>query len=443
MRHAGVCAAKCEIDLRTQGNSVMRRKVSDCLPLLLILTFVGGAIAQVQYTPWSPTFETRLRSSITEATVTMLIDAFELSAAQENAVRHTFHAHRAAFEEFVAEHEPVVREVERAVQRTQRATLERLELNLEREKRFAEIADDQAALDQQFFEEAKAVLTEEQLEDWDAFQRRYERAAYLRPCRSFPEEGIDQVALLEELLSEDSLNPTEWLAERPDVAEFLLNYELALADPLSQWVKLTIRQARQWDRRRADRMHVADNGRTYVGEYRSRRVQVRFERELRRIHQLRRELVRVNRNYHRILTGVLPEDLSRRFNQSYVVAALCGAGIQATMPARDFVEEILESEHLTADQRNAIEAQLLAYEHAVPELNRRVIRARDVFAAAQLPGGRTSHTRREKKALEEQWKKTVDSRLEAERKLIETAYALLTPEQQDEVDVPEVPEPRY
>lgn len=408
--------------------------------LMVILMVVNtAASAQHTFTPWSSMYEKPLRSAITDETIAMLVQHLGLSEAQEHAVRGMFNEHRATFEAFVERSRPIIKEEERAVRATPWGTVERLERELKREERLAKIADEQAELDQRFFERVKTILTEEQLERWDAFIRRYERDRYLYQSTSFSETGIDQVALLEELLQEHELEPDAWLQDHPDVAEALLAYELAIAPKLRALVQDGIEQARRWDRRQAERTVIEGDRVRGIGDFPSREAERAFNRWREREYTFREDLQRINREYRSILLAVLPEDLAPRYGEMYTNAALLRSGIEAEkLPARRFAEDALALPDLTSEQREAIEALLIEYEQRVNALNRRVIETRDAMVGSRYSHSPHAGGPRAKEAREADWEKAVANRMDAERTLIDAVYELLTLEQQATIDRPKV-----
>lgn len=390
-----------------------------CLVAACLILTTAAAAQPIH--PWEPAHEKPLRSWIGPRLLEQMSEQLTLSDAQERQLQHIAQEHEARFAAFVSEVDPVVQEFADRLKRTRVSTVERLEITLEREEALAPIADAQARLDRQFFEEVKTILAEPQLEQFDAFMCRFNRDRWLNGA-SFLEQSIDLVELVESLAER-----TERDVQELGVSELLKQYATEMDQQLRARAAARIKKARNWESNLAER-YETDGERVWIGPH--PRGNDGFNREFRMRRRLDEHVRNVNRKYLEIIAGALPESHSATFRKLYNEQVVDAADFRGPgrLRFRKQAQCAGALENLTAEQRERLELLQTDYdvrfEQAVAELIRRHNRNAIDGITSDLEETEMLETR-----LDEARQRLQDM----DARLLDELHDLLTPDQREAV----------
>lgn len=214
----------------------------------------------------------------------------------------------------------------------------RVGLDIQTEQR--EWIDRRTQLGKSFFENIKATLGPGQLVRWPAYERDRRRHTQLGVGAFFAGEGVDLVALIDDLKLE--------APQLSAIAPLIDSYAMELDALLEQRMRATD-EARNID--------YADPS-VHMEE-----MMDKFERVL----TVRRQIRNVNRKHSQIIAGAIPgpasEQLTRQFREeSY-------PQIYRSTPADSYIEQVLRLDDLTDGQRRGIEGVTMVYRDQVATAN--------------------------------------------------------------------------
>ncbi len=343
-----------------------------------------SAWSRESYTPWEPGHERPLQSWIEPALLEQIANHFALSDAQVRQVDRIAREHRASFAALVERGQQIRDEFTQRMRRLDKGTLARAEMDIEREKALAPIADEQEALDERFLENVRSILSESQIEQWSTFLQRFNRQRWLAARTRFIEQPIDLIALIEGVMEQNQLDLQE-----SEIANLLLTYSSEMDQALVARAESAIQRARRWQRTLAER-RMTDGEKVWIGPHpqgedaflRERREEIRPDRRIRDI----------NRRFIAAFGAALPDDQRERLRSAYEDSVLRAAGIGG-LQFRDRLADARELEDLSEEQRE--ELADLAGAHAVQlrSLVQELIRRSDRLTEARFDGTVTAKRR--------------------------------------------------
>ncbi len=199
-------------------------------------------------------------------------------------------------------------------------------------------------LGQSFFENVKATLTPEQFARWPAFERDRRRHTQLGVGAFFAGEGVDVVALVEDLKLEGSVLSA--------IAPLIESYALEIDALLQQRLRAT-----------EEVSHI---------DYTDPAAQAEMMEKFEHVLGVRRQLRDANRKHAQIIAGSIPgpasEQLTRQFrDESFPL-------IYRPTQADSYLEQVLRLEDLTDDQRRGIDGVAMMYRDQVAAANQSLAR---------------------------------------------------------------------
>lgn len=391
---------------------------------LLFLCATFSASARIE--PWAVGYEVPFRSSIDAEVIELIKESIDLGEEQMNAIDRFYEAHQRRFAAFAENNRPVSDRLDEAVRATRRGE-NWLEKELERERELARIADEQAALDARFLDEVKEILAEVQEEKWSEVQRRIRRHRWLQSTPVYLEGDIDIIRLVESV--HDDLDIGEPQAE---LREALDAYSRQIDEALRTLASFERSLARTYFRRNEDRFMMNERGDWYMGPAED---PGELNRQIRRRMRLAATIRDLNREYRSLVEGLLPHAPSRAFRHRYQRNVLHRLFDTKRLVADSFIEEqVLESEELTDEQREAIEALRLEFAERADRQFAAVVRAADLLRETKLK----PHTPNEVNELGADLRSEAQEFVELEQDLIDGVWRLLDETQQAALNKPSV-----
>jgi len=365
--------------------------------------------------------ETPLRSRVQPPLLDQIAEYFTLSDAQIRYLRGLADDHSRNFSEFVKASREVSDTYNDKLMRTRVSSIARMEIELERESALAEIADEQARLDEQFFEALLPILSDTQREKWDEFIQQFNRQRWLRGD-TFLEQSVDIVVIVEKL-AEATGNTIGELG----VSELLTQYSFEMDQRLVACATALIRESRHWHRNLSQR-YETDGDQYWVGQH--PQGNDGFRREYRERRRLFEHIRDVNRRYFDIIYTSLPEEHRFAFRQAYLERIIEAANFRGANSLRfhHIAQCAANLENLTTDQYESLESLTAHYdasfELAVQELNHRTdqVAIDAIFSDQQ----RRQH-------LEQRLEQAVNRLRNLDEQSIEQIHDLLDPDQSQAV----------
>jgi hypothetical protein len=380
-----------------------------------------------QAEPWAPSFESPMRSVFTEPLMLRIAEWFAMTDDQRILLAAIEDDHKARFDSFVAEHEPTRYELDKAWWDLRVDPPAQLAKAFEREEVLAKMADQQEQTDMLFLEDLRAILNEEQLERWDAFEQWLVRERWLRRSAPYLEQPIDLIALLDELREN---HPNTEIA-----SETIEEYAGQIDESLRELARLEISFSRNRVRANADR-HRTDGERVWLD---GDAPEVRETIEKRNAVQKRvRDL---NRTYSQTIAANLEEPFVGDWRRLYRAAVLRNIDVTSALP--DETNEVIRSLQtgpdinrlmsametagvdLDADQADMIGSILNLHEQALHDIFMRLVRAHDAVEESRF----SRINRDELARLNEEYLELLQSLADGQKTVADRVVAVLTPEQ--------------
>jgi len=313
--------------------------------------------------------------------------------------------------------------VRQAAKKALVANTQLLDVKIVRETTFAEIADAQSALDQQFFSEFEGLLTKDQLEKMPRVQSELRRRAWLGKTGVYSEEGVDLIRLVETIAMTCSQEP-----ESDQLQEVLQNYADQIIVPLTELAETAIRESRRYYRDHYEAEHLIPGEKGISLDY-NRDIQhvTELKRKIARIHRLHRAIRDFNRDYKPVIEALLPEEVRSRFHEAYMDRALRSHVNVCAMPAKSFALEVLAIESLSPQQLRDMNELVAAHYASVTMSQMRILHAADAVSEVQLDTKADPSRRAEAQAKLDS---SLDSYRQVEVDFMNVVWDLLTTDQQ-------------
>jgi hypothetical protein len=440
--------------------------------LLAVYCVLGAQLAAANgypSRPWAHPFEQMLRSAIEPAVLAILKSVLELSENQSHALDQLQSRHEDEFAEFVNQSKHVVADMNRqladakasarqsaselgkaevefalhpdgdpdavaeAAARALAANTKLLEKQIERETKLAEIADAQVDLDERFFSELEALLTEEQSEKMPRVRNELRRRAWLGKTGLYAEEGIDLILLVEKIVEELELD-----LESAELDDLLLSYSQQIIVPLNSLAEQAIRRSRRYYREHDEAEHFIPGEKGLALDYSADTQYVaQFKREIATTQRLHRAIRDLNRSHKPAVEALLPEAMRPRFHEAYMALALRSHVRLSAIPAQQFVQQVLEVDSLSPRQSRDIEELAAAHLASVAMAQDRILRCADSVSDVQLDAEAGRSKRAE---LQGKLDTALESYRQSEADFIEVVWMLLSSEQQSQIAKPTLEE---
>jgi len=399
------------------------KKITACLLLLLML---ASARAQgVDVTPWTPNYEETLATNVTPRWIEIAVDELKLSVDQQSAAEALLEDHRKRMQSFAAPNKKTYDEFTERLKGTTPDQLQHVNIQIEREEKLAQVADEQARLDGRFLEDLKLILSEEQSVRWTAFEHRLRRAIWLNLPSFFAEENIDLIKMAQAATKDDLVLEQE--AAKP-VADA---YATELHGALGRRAEFQIQMCRRQYRNERDQ-YQTDGEKVWIGY--SQKRQADFYKERKKQVECHRAVRDVNRRYVQPIAAVLPEGAREEFLHRYAEECVKYLVAVKQLQARDFMRKLLTREDLSPVQSEAIAALLSEHETQFRQKCEALANLRGESKAVEFsPDGPA-----EGHAMAARLPGEVEQLAVWENQTIKRVWELLTPEQQATETQPKV-----
>lgn len=411
---------------------------------ILLFMFVFNTRADA---PWESGTETIGQSSLPREVVELFEQACVLSPDQRLLAEEFHAAHLAAMREFMeTKIRPALRDADEVIKKA----IKQDEGNprqpnigparTAREAALAPLADRQAAMDREFLDTLRSLLTEEQKHLWEPFLWRVNRVRYLSRGAWYPEQPIDLLTLLEEI----DISPAE-VVDAPAYDNSRTAYARQLDAAIMRRVELDIGVSRHLQRdldayNQATRhVPILDESGREIGLAMADPAGVEAYRRKNAERALSHRAIRdINRVFRVEFANHLTPDAVARFHEAFDEAVLGRYWTPANSLAFRFVDELRTAGILNADQETAITSVLDGFKVQMRHNSRLTMKADESRLDAswdtksELAGNSQAIM-----ALQQEVMKLMQDRVDAEYHTVEVIWSMLTPEQREKVKKPE------